>query len=94
MKQQAETVSNSAIAIPRSSAAAIVNGKESDTMHVTGGTLEVAVSLSLLSRSLNGAIKLFLTASKSARISWELKHQYPNEGAHLECFQIENQANR
>jgi len=71
MKQQAETVSNSAIGIPRSSAAAIVNGKESDTMHVTWGTLEVAVSLSLLSRSLNGTIKLFLTASKSARISWE-----------------------
>jgi hypothetical protein len=72
MKQQAETVSNSAIGIPRSSAAAIVNSKKSDMMHVTGGTLEVAVSLSLLSRSLmNGAIELFLIASKSARISWE-----------------------
>jgi len=49
-----------------------VNGKKSDTMHVTGGTLEVAVSLSLLSRSvMNGAIELFLIALKSARISWE-----------------------
>jgi hypothetical protein len=73
MKQQAETVSNSAIGIPRSSAAAIVNGKESDTMHVTGGTLEVSVSLSLLSRSLNGAIKLFLIASASARFSHNLR---------------------
>jgi hypothetical protein len=74
MKQQAETVRNSAIVfLDRSSAAAIVNGKESDTMHVTGGTLEVAVSLSLLNRSLNGAIKLFLIASASARFSHNLR---------------------
>lgn len=70
-KPHATIVKKSAIGIPTSSAAVMVNVmKPSETMQLTGGLLEVAVSLSLWRRSQNGAKKFFRMESQSKVRSW------------------------